>query len=679
MFAGTKRRFADRSVPSPTARQLLVFAVLTGLILAAAASILHYYEQRVRLEVFSNLQAIARLKTQEIESWMAERRGDAIAIQQDPLLATVIAEYLGSGGVRGEEQLRRRLQGLAEAYRYQNILLFDADAQARLILNAKAPTLDAWLVDRVRTAIAGDQIEVTDLHESGLSIHLDVVAPIARAGGGDAGVVGVLVLIVDPHRFLYPRIQTWPVASTSAESLLVRREGTDILYLNQLRHYKGSALRMRRPLNDPILPAAVSLNTGAPTLDGRDYRGVPVLAAMRPVRGTPWHLVAKIDTSEALNVFRELTAWVLIITVATIVGAAAVLRRFWRHQARAIDAERRAHQAESAAIEKITPVGIFRTDLLGRYVSVNERWCVITGIRSAEALADGWLKAVHPDDVERVRGEWEQFVALHTLFLSEFRYVRGNGLVTWVLVQAVPESDTHDNAIGYIGAVTGINVLKEMQTDLRAANDKLRDQLQDIERLRAALQEQVIRDPLTGLHNRRYMEETLGHEFARAAREQYPISVVMIDIDHFKNVNDTYAHAVGDQVLRAIAYLLHGQMRGSDILIRYGGEELLAILPKAPVEFAIERAGQWREAVESMRIVHDDTALKVTVSLGVAAYPEHGDKPEVVLKAADQALYSAKNSGRNRVAGAATPSPPASSTTLTPVGRADGGGWRPKL
>jgi diguanylate cyclase (GGDEF)-like protein/PAS domain S-box-containing protein len=168
--------------------------------------------------------------------------------------------------------------------------------------------------------------------------------------------------------------------------------------------------------------------------------------------------------------------------------------------------------------------------------------------------------------------------------------------------------------------------------------------------LRESLRQQAIRDPLTNLYNRRYMEESLEREVSRAARRENALGVVMLDIDHFKQINDTLGHAAGDTLLRAIGTLLLSHTRGEDIACRYGGEEFTLILPDSSLADTWRRAEQLREAVRRMHVQHNGQPFGVvTISAGVASFPEHGAAPEALLRAADQALYQAKGEGRDRV------------------------------
>ncbi|MGH8053995.1 MAG: diguanylate cyclase [Stenotrophomonas sp.] len=169
-------------------------------------------------------------------------------------------------------------------------------------------------------------------------------------------------------------------------------------------------------------------------------------------------------------------------------------------------------------------------------------------------------------------------------------------------------------------------------------------------RLRESLRLQSIRDPLTGLYNRRYLEESLAREIARCGRRDFPLSVLMLDVDHFKQFNDTHGHGGGDALLAAVGQLLTSRLRGEDIACRYGGEEFTVILPESDRASALRYAEEIRIALSQMSVPFSGKTLPpITVSLGVATYPVDGVAGITLLRKADAALYRAKRSGRNRV------------------------------
>lgn len=170
------------------------------------------------------------------------------------------------------------------------------------------------------------------------------------------------------------------------------------------------------------------------------------------------------------------------------------------------------------------------------------------------------------------------------------------------------------------------------------------------------LHEQVVRDPLTTLYNRRYLDETLPHELQRARRHNLPVAVLMFDIDYFKRFNDTYGHDAGDTLLRAAGTFLRDHTRGDDIVCRYGGEEFILVLPGISEQHIVQRAEELRFGIEQLRVTHNGQPLAtVTISIGAAVYPSHALTADALIKCADTALYAAKAAGRNRVVLASSP------------------------
>jgi diguanylate cyclase (GGDEF)-like protein len=226
-------------------------------------------------------------------------------------------------------------------------------------------------------------------------------------------------------------------------------------------------------------------------------------------------------------------------------------------------------------------------------------------------------------------------------------------------LRAWPHTDAFCMPMMAQGDVLGVLVLrskaehaslsKDMQSLAQTLAESLALTLVNI-RLRDRLREQSIRDPLTGLFNRRYMEESLEREISRVARYRGSVGVVMLDIDYFKRFNDTYGHLAGDVLLKEVGNFLSHSLRSADIACRYGGEEFTLILPDAPLEVVRLRAEELRQGVRDLHVKWQGQDVgSITLSLGVAMYPAHGGSGGLVLRTADEALYRAKNQGRDQV------------------------------
>jgi diguanylate cyclase (GGDEF)-like protein/PAS domain S-box-containing protein len=219
-----------------------------------------------------------------------------------------------------------------------------------------------------------------------------------------------------------------------------------------------------------------------------------------------------------------------------------------------------------------------------------------------------------------------------------------------------PVTDDAGLVTHFIAIKRDVSDERRTQEALTRAHEELAARVTEIESLNRQLSDQAIRDPLTGLHNRRYLEDALDHAVARGARSGEPLSVVALDLDRFKDINDTHGHAAGDRVLLRAAEVLRTHVRASDIVGRVGGEEFIVALPGATLGLAVARAEQWRAALAGGAVLSDDgTRVHCTVSIGVAEHRRTEETIAEALRRADAALYEAKRGGRDRVVAAPPP------------------------
>jgi diguanylate cyclase (GGDEF)-like protein len=223
-----------------------------------------------------------------------------------------------------------------------------------------------------------------------------------------------------------------------------------------------------------------------------------------------------------------------------------------------------------------------------------------------------------------------------------------NGSGVDVHVRTSSVLDRHDRCTGWVLVARDVTETHQQHRELEKANARLQDQLHTIEALRADLAEQAVRDVLTGLHNRRYLLDVLDREIHEAVRAGSPLSVAIVDIDHFKAINDRHGHGVGDAVLVHVGRLLRDEVRQTDVVARYGGEEFVLLLPGFDTDQAWRRLEALREQLGSAALPIGGCAVNVTFSAGVAALNGSED-PDELIAAADRALYEAKRRGRNRV------------------------------
>ena len=295
-----------------------------------------------------------------------------------------------------------------------------------------------------------------------------------------------------------------------------------------------------------------------------------------------------------------------------------------------------------------SPSSILITDSDGYIEYVNRQFGQITGysLEDVRGKTPRILKSGETPD-SNYQKLW-QTIKRGEVWEGEVLNRRKDGTTYWAHELIAPVLDADGKVSRFISMQQDITQRKHAESELRLMNTRLQVQLMENEHLHEQLREEAIRDSLTRLFNRRFMEETLDREVSRAVREPFPISVVMMDVDLFKSINDTYGHQAGDTVLQTLGTLLLENTRISDIACRYGGDEMVVVMPGASLQDAAHRAEEWRAAFSLLEFTLGDARVKTTLSLGIASLPDHAQIPNELLGAADKALYRAK-SKRNYV------------------------------
>jgi diguanylate cyclase (GGDEF)-like protein/PAS domain S-box-containing protein len=290
---------------------------------------------------------------------------------------------------------------------------------------------------------------------------------------------------------------------------------------------------------------------------------------------------------------------------------------------------------------------VFMLDFEGRHLAANQRAAEMMGYTPEE------MKNLSVNETsgerEKSREVMKRILAGEKIPLYERIFRKKDGALFPVEINLELVCDSEGNPLHIQSVVRDISQRKAQEEALRIANEELQQRIRDVEKLRDELREQALHDPLTGLYNRRYLNEALHREVLRSKRNQQPLSIIAMDIDHFKKVNDTYGHKMGDIFLQEVARVIKNHARGYDFVCRYGGEEFLLVLPGAEQNIATSRAEQIRGHCANIAIPHEGRDLHVTISMGVATYPADDHDIERVIIKADMALYYSKKNGRNQV------------------------------
>ena len=395
-------------------------------------------------EAYANLAAIARLKTDQIENWLGERQKNAEVLAADAVFAQHVVQMIAEPAQSAAQQaaVLQRFALLRTAFDYETIDLVGLDGQLLASLEG------------LEEVVARHENLQPRLQQGAQSVRMDLyvnaqgraqlrwLLPVHDVSGPERRLVAMVLMGISPDRFLFPVIQTWPTSSPSGETLLVNRDGDQAVFMNELRHRSGTAMKLRFPMTSEALPAAIALRASEPGLvQGRDHRDVPVLAAYRPVAGTDWRVVAKIDRAEVLESVHVLAWWVTAVTTLAILALAVVLSLFWRQARRAQQLETLAQQARSDQLMErfysLPFIGIATADLgrpgWGRF---NTHFCRIVGYSPEQLEHLGWADLVAPADLAQdlqgvdrlLRGEIDAYAV-------DRRIRRGDGAEAFVSLQ----------------------------------------------------------------------------------------------------------------------------------------------------------------------------------------------------------------------------------------------------
>ena len=349
---------ADTGIRSARRNGWLLFAVITLVVLSAGYGYFYFETGRIRQEKFSDLSAIAALKSSQIEQWRKERLGDAIRSATSPFFQQALEKWLADPGNPELRVLwKQRLSRERTVNDYDDVLLLDLDEHLLMAALDNPEPLEPITRQAIKAAIAKGKPEFSDLYRCpGDHIYMDIVVPVFSVAGSP---LAILVMRINAATFLYPLIQSWPTASPSAETIIVRRDGDAVLYLNHLRRQPDMDLRLRIPLTQTRVPAVQAVLGRTGIFDGVDYQGNRVLADLRTVPGFPWQMVTKVDTSEIMAEarYRSGIAAFFVMVFILLAGAVSAFLYRWR-QARFYKILYRSEQRRRRAMED------FRTTLM---------------------------------------------------------------------------------------------------------------------------------------------------------------------------------------------------------------------------------------------------------------------------------------------------------------------------
>jgi PAS domain S-box-containing protein len=477
------------NLPEPTRRRaewglFLIFALLSLGIVAGGAFYYRNYERHFRAEAESQLSAIAELKADELAQYRKERLGDANSFFQNATFSGLVRRFFDrTEDTEAQEQLRGWLNKYQTYYQYDRVFLLDDQGVERMASSAAVSPVSAVLLRQIAEVLRSRKITFHDFHfhEHGQQVYLTLLVPILD-GPDYSRPLGVLALRINPETYLYPFIKRWPTPSRTAETLLVRRDGTNVLFLNELKFRTNSALNLRVSLENTNAPAVKAVLGQEGIVEGADYRGEPVLAALHAIPDSPWYLVAKMDTAEVYAPLGERLKLTIVFASLLLISTGLGLGALWRHQRLRFYKERyqiaeslRESEERFRRVFEEGPTGMAMLDETFHFIRVNPAFAAMLGYSEAELQTMTFPDVTHPEhaqqDVEQVRRLLRGELAVYR---TEKRYVAKSGKEMWGQVQVVVVRNADGTFHYFLAIITNIAERKQAEQELRRSETKFR-------------------------------------------------------------------------------------------------------------------------------------------------------------------------------------------------------------
>ncbi len=456
---------------------LLIFAFLSTGILIAGYVFYSSYEKNYRSQVEYQLSAIADLKAGELIQWRKERIGDANLLFRNPAFSNLVQRYLEHpDDTDVQAQLRSWLYHYLQIGQYEKIMLLDTSGAGRIIIPETSEPIPQHILQDADLALRSGKLTVSDLHfhDESSQPHMMILVPVFKEKDDNVP-LGVVALLIDPYRYLYPLIGRWPTVSATAETLIVRRDGDDVLFLNELKYEKDAALKLRIPLAQTEVPAVKAVLGGEGIVEGRDYRGEHVIADIRYIPDSPWFMIARIDTSEVYEPLTQILWLVVALVGALLLGAGAGVGLVWRLQnirvyqekAEIADALKISEERHRLIIDHSLDM-IYTLDAAGKFLFVSPASERIMGFKPSEMQGRTFRSFVHPDDVPMVELALNYFIETGQFTPGlEYRTKHASGDWRWHTTSGNRVLDDNGSFLYFVGIAHDITDRRNISESLK--------------------------------------------------------------------------------------------------------------------------------------------------------------------------------------------------------------------
>ncbi len=498
---------------SDSARLFLAIFIFITLVIFVSYSLIQQQKQLLLTQKYEEISTIADLKTSQIAQWRKERFAEGASIRANAMMARRINDYIADKSKKVIlQECKLWLSSLVDLGEYSNGIIFSPDGEIITSDSAVPLPLSQHYQKLVSEAGKEQELILSNFHRDTDigAYNINLAIPIMQAGR----CIAVLVLDIDPAKRLYPLVKSWPTASSSAETLLVMREGDSVLFLNSLRSRTNTTTPFQIPLTNRAVPAVRAALGQEGSFEGIDYRNTRVIATTRIIPGTRWGIVTKIDASEVMAPLLKTTLMVsfagVVLIFTEILGIFLLGTRKKAEMLRKMVTIEQHHNLELKKSEddliqsrdyhmkllEIFPSLIWRSDSNARCDYFNQTWLAFTGRSLAQELDDGWMDGVHPEDLERCVTIYREAFNSHHAFRMEYRLRFNDGSYHWINDHGCPYYDLNGDFAGYIGSCYDITVQKNAESELQGIHARLEQQITertaDLSEINSLLRQEIV-------------------------------------------------------------------------------------------------------------------------------------------------------------------------------------------
>lgn len=606
------------------------FALFATLVTLSGVIFFQYQKQTIITNVRTNLTIVAQQKATQIENWMAERRAQSNQLASNYLFTQLVQKYFANPSQTLKQQVKEFLYPELANDETRAVMLVDNKSRLRLCAgNTCADNLQTTFVHYSRDHQEFSHIYPVSERKSkqpandGTTLNLNLYTPLYSHERSKNNRIGTLIFIFDPNAFLLPTVEKWPVERESARSVLVRADNN---LAQRIKLFQGQyVIDVRSYQTDTLSPCSYIIKHQQGFVDNVSCEGVAVYAVIKQVNDSSWYVVCKINQAETLRPLIVVRMLVIGTVLSIIIAAGAMLWFWWRHQQAQSEAryyqQELQHRTLSMRLENLTRFAndiIVLCDQEGNIIDANDRAVEAYGL-PIEELRNQKLRAMCNMEEAECSILWGKLSQQKEISFSSHQF-RRDGTTFPVEISA---------------SWIEIDNQRLLQAVIRDVSER--------EEAEKRLIHQSNHDQLTGLINRTRVVEQIDKMVDSSTR----MAVLFIDLDRFKNINDTLGHGVGDKLLTRIANRLQRTLRQTDVVARFGGDEFVVLL--ADIQDVSRAAALAQKLCDTIKkpLFIDGQELYITCSCGISIAPDDSSDPDQLISFADTAMFRAKDLGRS--------------------------------